>query len=116
MDPGSGEMMKACLAQQVYAVGICKNLMHKKVVMDNLTSWVKGAGLVNVLTGAPEKPADLVGYEQKVKLMAKPAPAPAPAEKAPAPPPLPTPAPLPQKPPTPPPGKRHLFAFGSSAI
>eukprot|EP00974_Lingulodinium_polyedra_P018826 1822887-Lingulodinium_polyedra.AAC.1 len=38
---GSNEMLNAVLVQPTYVVGMGKNLVHKKVVFENLESFVQ---------------------------------------------------------------------------
>jgi len=68
---GSGEMIKAALVQQIYAVAICANNAHKNVVLENLMAFVKLKGMVNLATDAPTKPADLVAFEKQLLVDAR---------------------------------------------
>ena len=67
---GSGEMIKASLMMHSYAVAICRNNAHKKMVLENLTAFVKSNGIVNLATDAPTKPADLVEFEKQLQMQA----------------------------------------------
>ena len=52
-DVGSGEILKAVLAEKTHGIGVCKNVAHKTFVMDTLKEFVKTRGLVNMVADAP---------------------------------------------------------------
>ena len=67
LDVGSGEMLKAVLAQNALAVCVCASATHKTFVMTCLRDFVKTRGLVNTMDKAPKKPDDVIAYEQSLQ-------------------------------------------------
>ena len=63
---GSGEILKAVLQQNKFGIGICMTAAHKKLVIDNLKTFVKNTNLVQ-FKGSPQKSAELIAYEQQLR-------------------------------------------------
>ena len=63
--PGMGEMLKAVQVKQKFGVAICPNAAHKKLMMKNLSDFVKSSNMVSFVD-APPKPASLIAFEKQL--------------------------------------------------